>query len=115
MTDGESKTTAPNAKAPDPADFEPEFVVGDDDASSDTSSMKPVPGTDTPPVTQDAEPVKEPVVEAGAGEKAPAVEDTKPSPVLLPLDVRKRLQKLDKLEPKYQGTHWRIYTLRNGG
>lgn len=92
-------------KSPDPSEFEPEFVIGDDDTAS---------GAATP--LREPEKTEEAVSGEDGNEKPLAAEEgeTKPTPLEdspmqtsteLPTEVRVKLRKLDKLESRYQGRY----------
>ncbi|KAL8825739.1 MAG: hypothetical protein Q9191_004227 [Dirinaria sp. TL-2023a] len=90
--DGES------IKAPDPADFEPEFVIGESETPSRSGTPRPVSEAEQKGLS---EPSTEASGEASAGrlqEKLGANGATSPE---LPTDVRAKLRKLEKLESKY--------------
>ncbi|MBE7179846.1 MAG: hypothetical protein INR71_01340 [Terriglobus roseus] len=69
------------------------------------SSTRPLAGTETPPASNDEAKEKEPVIDTPEGERpassAEAKQASQPAP--LPVEARKKLQRLEKLEPKYQG------------
>ncbi|RMD45012.1 hypothetical protein DV735_g15, partial [Chaetothyriales sp. CBS 134920] len=103
-----ARTANAAEKGPDPADFEPEpeFAVGDDDSSSRVPSRTATPR----PETQDQAGSQSTDGSQGQGEKG-ANNETAASQVASPSqqpgapeltdDVRARLKKLDRLEPKY--------------
>ncbi|KGQ01924.1 hypothetical protein PAAG_11315 [Paracoccidioides lutzii Pb01] len=88
------------AKSPDPAEFDVEFVVGDDDSSTRTNT--PVQMQET------SGDVKASGDKEGAGERGR--ESARPSDAIpgettqteLPTEVRVKLRRLDKLEGRYQ-------------
>lgn len=87
-------------KGPDPADFEPEFVIGDSNTPSRSGTPRP---THEKEQTGSGEASTEGARESSDGqaqEKAAANEIAPPD---LPTDVRFKLRKLDKLESKYNG------------
>lgn len=96
--DGDAGKAAPTGKGPDPSEFEPEFVIGEDDEQPSRS------GTPRPKEKAEA-------TEAATGSdkgkeddgRAADAEEKAPSPSELPSEVQTRLRKLDKLEPKYTG------------
>lgn len=96
--DGDSSKTAPNGKGPDPSEFDPEFVIGDEDEQPSRA------GTPRPKE-------KAPAAEgAGEGEgerkddgKEAETQDKPDKAPEIPPEVQVRLRKLDKLEPKYTG------------
>lgn len=90
---------APTGKGPDPSEFDPEFIIGDDDEPSRAG---------TPLSSKE----KSETNEAGAhgsgeepkpskGEDATEGEDQRPAE--LPTEVKVKLRKLEKLESKYSG------------
>lgn len=110
--EGDSKTTFPNGKAPDPAEFEPEFVIGDDEPPSRSVTPRIQIEDAEKPVTNgegdddgqgEAERREEATEEGEETEKPQSARDVKTAPTHLSLEVRKRLVRLEKLEPKYQG------------
>lgn len=98
--DGDSPgKAASTGKGPDPSEFDPEFVIGDEDdqlsrAATPLPKEKPE-GGETAGTSEGAE--KEEDGKAGAAEG-----NTPPAPEIPP-ETRARLRKLDKLEPKYSG------------
>jgi hypothetical protein len=98
------KVVDDGAKGPDPSEFEGAFVIEDDSeepsrvgtpAVPDTMSQTKV-GDVTTTLTTGAD-------SSGATEENNGDAGPKPLPVELPADVRAKLRKLDKLEPRYQG------------
>lgn len=91
----------PPSKGPDPADFDPEFVIEDDDLSRS--------GTPRPPVDRNGGAAAEKASEGGPREsrldnnEAAASTDEPRTSSDLPTDVRAKLRKLDKLESRYHG------------
>ncbi|KAK3044785.1 hypothetical protein LTS18_000360, partial [Coniosporium uncinatum] len=89
-------------KGPDPATFEPEFVIGDDDTSANISRA----GTPMPKSTSDATATPQ-VKENGAAAKTAEgetqeVPSDSPAPAAeLSPEVQSKLRRLEKLEPKY--------------
>jgi hypothetical protein len=87
--DGEK--TAATGEGPDPAEFDPDFVIGEDDEQPSRA------GTPRP---------KE-KAEAGDGPSDEVKEKTEeekgPAAPAQPPDVVLRLRRLEKLEPKYTG------------
>lgn len=87
-------------KAPDPADFEPEFVIGDSETPSRSGTPRPVSETEQKGLS-------EPSTTEGSNETSEGRLQEKPgangatSPELS-TDVRVKLRKLEKLESKYQ-------------
>ncbi|KAI9769982.1 MAG: hypothetical protein M1840_003693 [Geoglossum simile] len=88
------------AGGPDPSEFEPEFVIGEDDIESRAAT--PLPKEKASQADNDgAEGTKLPE-EAGAEAKEKHVEPKSSNMSELPTDVRVKLRKLDKLESRYQ-------------
>jgi hypothetical protein len=89
-------------KGPDPSEFDPEFVIGDEEVPSGVGTpavaVSDTDGTTMSTKENGPEPgeKKEEGTE-GATDGAPA------SPAILPVDVRQKLRKLERLEPKYSG------------
>ena len=99
------KDGEPSGQSPDPSDFEPEFVVGDDDGPSRSSTPRP---TESKPADAEKTSPTELPMNArrdGPEESVPSekVEMKDSTGVELPTDVRVKLRKLDKLESKYHG------------
>ncbi len=97
--DADGKTT-PLTKGPDPSEFDPEFVVGDEDEQlSRAGTPQPkekAPAGDSSTAESSDKKEEKSAVDADTEDKA----DKEPQ---LPADVQTRLRKLDKLEPKYSG------------
>ena len=103
----ESKGGDPAQKGPDPKEFEPDFVIDDEDLPS--RSVTPRPGQTKNGEVKSVETTAEqapagdggqqPKEEKESGETSPATA-TAPE---LPTDVRVKLRKLEKLEARYQG------------
>ncbi|KAI4290497.1 MAG: hypothetical protein L6R35_000221 [Caloplaca aegaea] len=90
-----------SGKGPDPAEFEPEFVIDDSDVPSR-------PGTPMPTLTRSESPAKvstqETTDEAKKREEKPeetTQDGMSAAPQELPTDVRVKLRKLEKLESRY--------------
>lgn len=87
-------------RGPDPAEFEPEFVIGEDDAPSRVGTpmlaeqKRQLPSESGNDGTLDG---SEPPAQERATSKEVPTSD-------LPTDVRVKLRKLDKLESKYHGS-----------
>jgi hypothetical protein len=96
--DGDSSKAAPTGKGPDPSEFDPEFVIGDEDEQPSRA------GTPRP---KEKAPTTEGASENGSEKKEDDKEaegDEKPDKAPeIPPEVQTRLRKLDKLEPKYTG------------
>ncbi|KAK2802901.1 hypothetical protein FQN51_004164 [Onygenales sp. PD_10] len=87
------------AKGPDPAEFDAEFVVGDDETSSRTST--PVQPADGGPESNNfAE--SEGKRSVDTTRKNSMAEEPGQTPPELPTEVRVKLRRLDKLEGRYQ-------------
>ena len=87
------------AKGPDPSEFDPEFVIGEEDEQPGRAA--------TPRPKEKAQPT-DPAAGSGNAndneDKAAGDADKKPdAEPELPPEVHTRLRKLDKLEPKYSG------------
>ena len=96
--DGDAPT-----KGPDPAEFEPEFVI-DDDATS--RSATPRSGTPRPADDRNGTPVAGRSTREDANPDTSEAGTTADEPRLssdLPTDVRVKLRKLEKLESRYHG------------
>jgi hypothetical protein len=96
--DGDGKA-APAGKGPDPSEFDPEFVIGEEDDQPSRAS--------TPRPKEKAQPV-EPSTNINGDDKneneQPVEAEEKPERVPeIPPEIQTRLRKLDKLEPKYAG------------
>lgn len=105
------------ARGPDPSEFENAFVI--EDESEEPSRVG------TPAIRDEKAPAKAPTMAdtpparisgegAERGGEASADAPPAPAPVELPTDVRKKLQKLDKMESRYAGklTGWDCEPLR---
>ncbi|OJD11935.1 hypothetical protein AJ78_07396 [Emergomyces pasteurianus Ep9510] len=94
------------AKGPDPAEFDAEFVVGDDDSSSRTSTpvqMQETGGSGNPVNPVDPEHGGEKANEKEIDSARPQNDRPEESVHMeLPTEVRVRLRRLDKLEGRYQ-------------
>jgi len=97
----------PTQKGPDPKEFEPDFVIDDEDLPSRTVTPRPGPeqngevklvetAADKAP---DGGGSQQPKEEKDPGESSSAM-STAPE---LPTDVRVKLRKLEKLENRYHG------------
>lgn len=101
-----SANVAP-VRGPDPAEFDAEFVVGDEGSSGAVS--RSASGRGTPVVEGEGEKEKERTGEEGreaghAREKSAAsLAPMSPTGWELPTEVRVKLRRLDKLEGRYQG------------
>ncbi|KAJ4378170.1 Golgin imh1 [Neocucurbitaria cava] len=98
--DGDNSKTAPAGKGPDPSEFDPEFVIGEEDEQPSRV------GTPRPKEkAQSAEPATENGNEEKEVEPAAEADEKKDKEPELPPEVQTRLRKLDKLEPKYSGEY----------
>ena len=98
--DAESPGKALTGKGPDPSEFDPEFVIGEDDEQpSRTGTPRPkekaTDGSEAAGTTEDKRDEEDGKAEA-------ADDKPTPTPELSP-ETKARLRKLDKLEPKYSG------------
>lgn len=106
--DNLTSTVLPPQRGPDPNEFDSEFVVGEDDAGSESTSgtpkMKPLDGEnkDAAASTPGANPSAN--TGNGSGSQRNSTDATNAQKFDLPTDVRVRLRRLDKLESRYQGT-----------
>lgn len=111
--DGDSSKAAPAGKGPDPSEFDPEFVIGEED-DQPTPVATAQPKEEAPPADAGTE--------NGEGNKdeeaVPAKVEEKPEqPPEIPPEIKQRLRRLDKLEPKYTGAfsiqrHMDLYWMR---
>ncbi|KAF2872044.1 hypothetical protein BDV95DRAFT_33316 [Massariosphaeria phaeospora] len=87
---------APVGKGPDPSEFDPEFVIGEEDDQSNRS------GTPQPKEKADmADNTASDGQEKAEDGQAATADGKASTPPKIPADVQVRLRKLDKLEPKY--------------
>ncbi|KAI9661000.1 MAG: hypothetical protein M1821_009327 [Bathelium mastoideum] len=90
-------------RGPDPSEFDPEFVIGSETPSR-TSTPQIKEDADPPPKKNEAQPGGEDGnkhdenKESAPGEQ---VQETPQQPPELPIDVKTKLRKLEKLEPRY--------------
>src|SRR5271163_2701953 len=97
-------------KGPDPAEFEPEFTVGDDESAVPSRTVTPLPevrGAKEKPEEKAGETMKdtEASTQEAAESKPENINDAAPPPSKspeLPTEVRVKLRKLDRLEGRYQ-------------
>lgn len=87
-------------RGPDPADFEPEFVVGDSDTPTRSGTPRP---THEKEQTGSSEASTEGVRESSDEQTQEKAAVNEMAPPDLPTEVRVKLRKLDKLESKYHG------------
>ena len=104
-------TGDPTAKGPDPKDFEPEFVIGDEELLSRKGTPQPQDGRN-PDISEDGQTEKATSVDSAQVEsKDAAVQDEAPAAVTeLPKEVRVKLRKLERLESRYQGKKYILLT-----
>jgi hypothetical protein len=124
----------PTGKEVDPSEFEPEFVIGEEGDTSTQPSRVPTPAqpataptsalTSAPTSAPTSATTSAPAPSTnGEGETVTEIKETGSStpeqkkdsvdvadeapatPQQLPVDVRQRLRKLERLEPKYSGLH----------
>ncbi|KAL3463572.1 hypothetical protein BJX64DRAFT_256956 [Aspergillus heterothallicus] len=102
------RNTGTPVRGPDPTEFEPEFAIGDDDASSRSATPKPEPADalENAQGEKSGEKSGEPEGAAdtttnGKDSAPPTKEPAQPSSELPP-EVRAKLRKLTKLESRYQ-------------
>ena len=88
-------------KGPDPADFEPEFVI-DDEEPSRSGTPRPSTNGNEKEMTEFGAATAPNISEDGQ-EKQEKESETQAQTFELPTDVRVKLRKLDKLEGRYQG------------
>jgi hypothetical protein len=107
--DADSKA-APTGKGPDPSEFDPEFVIGEeDDQPSRSGTPKPKEKAPAAEATAEAtagdgsEEKTEPDGQAAEGEDKSDKKDSTEKAPEIPAEVKTRLRRLDKLEPKYSG------------
>ncbi|KAI1907822.1 Golgin imh1 [Ophidiomyces ophidiicola] len=85
-------------RSPDPSEFDAEFVIGDDDSSTRTSTPRPEPEASVNGAAGESDDkVAEP-----ARSTPPPGKPAPPTSTELPTDVRVKLRRLDKLESRYQ-------------
>ncbi|KAL1867376.1 Golgin imh1 [Paecilomyces lecythidis] len=97
---GRTRAGTLSGKGPDPAEFESEFAVGEDDGSSRSATPRSEPSA--PPeggASGDGEKKASP---ESAGKEAASDTGSNTAAAELPTDVRVRLRRLDKLESRYQ-------------
>ena len=88
----------PPGKGPDPSEFDPDFVIGEEDAPSRSITPRPKEKANATDSTEGEEKDKE------DGKEQSTAEEEKPdSQPEIPPEIQTRLRKLDKLEPKYSG------------
>ena len=99
-------------RGPDPAEFDADFVVGDEESSGAASRVASGRGTPAPGVDREGEGEKakektgeEPRDKGGhvREKSAASLGPMSPTGWELPTEVRVKLRRLDKLEGRYQG------------
>lgn len=99
--DGDGSKSAPAGKGPDPSEFDPEFVIGDEeDAPSRASTPRPKEKAQSADATTEN---GESVDGRKEGDQPGEGSDKPEKTPEIPPEVQTRLRKLDKLEPKYSG------------
>ena len=102
----ESKGGDPAQKGPDPKEFEPDFVIDDEDLPSRSVTPRPTPEKSGEVTSGETTVDKALSVNGGQQAKEKGSGDGSPAPapvVELPTDVRVKLRKLEKLEARYHG------------
>ncbi|KAI4201491.1 MAG: hypothetical protein LQ346_002177 [Caloplaca aetnensis] len=89
-----------SGKGPDPAEFEPEFVIDDSDVPSRSGTPRPALNRSESTTKQAAEP-KEDLQDNGDESEKTAPNNAVDTPQEIPTDVRVKLRKLEKLESRY--------------
>ncbi|TPX22093.1 hypothetical protein DIZ76_013957 [Coccidioides immitis] len=90
------------AKNPDPSEFDAEFVVGDDDSSTRTSTPRPESANNMADGGGELDEKATLNESASAAPTSLLGKSSGQTPADLPTDVRVKLRRLDKLESKYQ-------------
>ncbi|BDD63968.1 hypothetical protein MAP00_008820 [Monascus purpureus] len=92
-----------DSKNPDPTEFEPEFAIGDDDTASRASTPRPEKAGSSEGTTEvTAGEGNAPAESTTKGSAAPDADAGKQAQSDLPMEVRVKLRKFDKLQSKYQ-------------
>lgn len=89
-------------KGPDPSEFEPELVIGNEDVPSRSGTPRPVQRKDGATMANDAPREEHSTSNSEEGDRT-SVADSSSVSLELPTDVRVKLAKLEKLESKYSG------------
>ena len=98
------RNTGTPVRGPDPTEFEPEFTIGDDEASSRSATpQQDPPSSSKGTPEQNAGEDKSTAEESPNGKDAAPASETKQSPSELPAEVKVKLRKLSKMETRYQG------------
>lgn len=92
-------------RGPDPKEFEAAFTIGDDEHSSRPETPRPgTPGAASEAGASGEGAEMEGKAAGATEQEAPEKEPKgKEAPTELPPDVRAKLRRLDKLEPRYHG------------
>ncbi|KAI5305841.1 hypothetical protein KEM56_003166, partial [Ascosphaera pollenicola] len=103
-SDNLTSTALPPQRGPDPNEFDSEFVVGDDDAGSESASgtpkMKAIDGKDAG--GDNSQLNTNTKFRSGTGSQRNSTDTATTQKNELPTEVRVRLRRLDKLEARYQ-------------
>lgn len=89
-----------SGKGPDPAEFEPEFVIADSEPPSRAGTPRPALNRSESSTKETARDNEEARTGDGQPEKPP-YDDASATPQELPTDIRVKLRKLEKLESRY--------------
>lgn len=106
------RESATPTRGPDPTEFEPEFAIGDDDASTRSGTPRPEPTT-APEGTTSGDSVATKGPGDAAGKETASVAGDGVLPTDLSTEIRVKLRRLDKLEPRYQEL-LRAYRIAHG-
>lgn len=98
----------PPPKGPDPSEFDPEFVVGDEEGLSRTGTPQPPRAKEAEAVGKSADNEASGVTGEGEKQREDGADITaQTAPTELPADVLEKIRKLERLEPKYKGKRFR--------
>ena len=99
----ESRDGEPVTKGPDPSEFEPEFVIGGDSTPSRSSTPRPIQEKNENALADGA--LAEVLTPHDGKETQEKIseKDVTVASIELPVDVRMKLRKFEKLESKYHG------------
>lgn len=100
----------PSGRGPDPSEFDPDFVIGEDDEPSRAGTPRPKEKAEASDVTQTDNSGKD-KEENG---KEQARDATLSGQAELPPEVRTKLRKLERLESKYSGMYLYFEPSMNG-
>ena len=101
----ESKDGEIPQRGPDPKEFEPEFVIGDDELPSRSGTPRPAGDGSQANITEDGEAKNADTDAEKQQEVAADGQDLATKPPELPKDVQAKLRKLEKIESKYHGAY----------